>query len=121
MLPYWQRLCHSVSRSNRGVHQRNATVTDYGTKEPGKPMVPTLMSVPRSNCRVITGGYMCAHDQEVDFIRALDHLAACEEIYSRIGIAGEYAMRMKIAPLRTRVNAGERSRELYDAIFQIEL
>lgn len=59
--------------------------------------------------------------ETIDWQRALTHLRDCEEIYSRIGIAGVYALRCKIAPLRTRVNAGERSTELYQAIMRIDL
>lgn len=59
--------------------------------------------------------------ESVDWVEALTHLRTAEEIYASIGTAGMLSLVRVIAPLRDRYNAGERSKELYAEIMQIEL
>jgi hypothetical protein len=59
--------------------------------------------------------------KEMDWSEAENHLKLCEEAYAETGSAGRFAMTFVIAPCRDRFNKGERTRELYDEIFDISL
>lgn len=57
----------------------------------------------------------------MDWEKALDYLETCEKVYTGIGRSGLLALALTIAPLRDRFNRGERTQELYDEIFEIEV
>lgn len=57
----------------------------------------------------------------MDWNKAEEHLKECEACYSEIGRAGQFVIQNYLLPLRERFNKGERTQELYDAIFDIAL
>ena len=59
--------------------------------------------------------------EELNWKKAEEYLKECESSYSEIGTASMFAMTNVIATTRDRFNKGERTTELYDAIFRIAL
>ena len=57
----------------------------------------------------------------LDWDKAEAHLSTVESAYAAIGSSGYFALTHVIRPLRDRLNKGERSMELYDAIMEIAL
>jgi hypothetical protein len=48
------------------------------------------------------------------------HLSEIESAYTKIGSAGYLALNMFIRPCRDRLNKGERTKELFDAIMALQ-
>ena len=57
----------------------------------------------------------------LDWAKAEHHLRMVEAAYAETGSAGMLAAQLIIVPCRDRFNTGERSQDLYDEIFEIEL
>lgn len=56
----------------------------------------------------------------IDWKKAKEYLDALEQAYREIGSAGVFGRMFGIWPLRERLESGERTRELYDAIMKAE-
>lgn len=59
--------------------------------------------------------------EQLDWAKAEEYLQTCERVYGEIGGYGAFALVYVINPVRVRFNSGERTRELYDEIMEIEL
>ena len=57
---------------------------------------------------------------EADWLFAYDHLNMVMAEYTAVGSSGVAAMYIKLTPLKTRYDSGERTQELYDAIAELK-
>lgn len=59
-------------------------------------------------------------ENQPDWAKAEAHLAEMEEGYRELGITGSYGLAFVIMPLRKRYDDGVRTKDLYDAIMELE-
>lgn len=57
---------------------------------------------------------------EADWLYARSHLDMVMAEHTSIGTAGVAAVYIKLLPLKSRYDSGERTRELYDAITELQ-
>lgn len=56
----------------------------------------------------------------MDWDKAEKWLKEIEQLYTEIGTSGYFALNLIIRPLRDRFNKGERTKELYEEIMELE-
>lgn len=56
----------------------------------------------------------------MDWEKAIEHLNMLISEYELLGLVGYFGLRIVLYPLRARVEAGERSEELYNQIMECE-
>lgn len=57
---------------------------------------------------------------EADWLYAYDHLNMVTAECTALGTSGVATVYMKLLPLKSRYDSGERTRELYDAIAELQ-
>ena len=58
--------------------------------------------------------------EEFNWDEVKAHLEETIEAYQSIGVSGQMGLTITLYPLRSRYASGERTQELYEAMFEVE-
>lgn len=73
------------------------------------------------NIKLVQGNFKLNRISKSDWEKAAEHLYTCKTAYEDIGPVGSIALNHVIMPLVQQYEAGERSKQLYDEIFELAL